>query len=109
MEEINLYEPNPKLKIDDRIILIRMLGDDVPALSKGVVVGFNNQPRYSPSDSGMAYWVEFFDSETGEFITKLTMIPEDDIWIYDIDYYENKDLKEGLFYLTKKNINKVRL
>jgi hypothetical protein len=37
----------------------------------------------------MGYWVEFYDSDTDEFISKLTLIPEDDIWLYDKDYYQS--------------------
>jgi hypothetical protein len=109
MEKRNLNETNPKLNIGDHIILIYMFGDDVPILSKGIVTGINNQPKFKPTDSGMGYWVEFYDSDTNEFISKLTMIPEDDIWVFDKDYYENENLKESLFNITKKNINKVKL
>lgn len=109
MEKRNLNTPNPKLKKDDRIVLIYMNGEDVPIMSKGIVVGLNNQPRFKPTDSGMGYWVEFYDPDTNEFISKLTLIPEDDVWIYDKDYYENETLKEGLFTITKKNINKLKL
>ena len=109
MEKRNLNAPNPKLKKDDRIVLIYMNGEDVPIMSKGIVVGVNNQPRFKVTDSGMGYWVEFYDPDTNEFISKLTLIPEDDVWIYDKDYYENETLKEGLFTITKKNINKLKL
>ena len=40
---------------------------------------------------------------------KIKLLADSDLWVYDIDYYENNDLKEGLFYITKKNINKVKL
>ena len=90
MEERNLNEPNPKLKDKDRIIVWYVKGEDIPTESKGIVVGINNQPRFRPTDSGMGYWVEFYDPETNEFITKLTLIPEDDIWFFDKDYYENQ-------------------
>jgi hypothetical protein len=57
----------------------------------------------------MGYWVEFYDPEDNQFISKLTLIPEGDVWVYDKDYYENETLKESLFLITKKNINKVKL
>lgn len=109
MEKRNLNEPNPKLNVGDRIILIYMYGEDVPPMSKGIVVGLNNQPKFKPSDSGYGYWVEFYDQDTNKFISKLTLIPEDDVWLYDKEYYENETLKENLFFTTKKNINKVKL
>jgi hypothetical protein len=109
MEKRNLSEPNPKLKEGDRIILIYMDGEEIPIGSKGIVVGINGQPRFRPTDSGMGYWVEFYDPEDNQFISKLTLIPEDDVWVYDKDYYENETLKESLFFITKKNINKVKL
>lgn len=109
MEKKNLKETNPKLKVGDRIILVHMSGEEIPIGSKGKVVGFNNQPKMKSTDSGIGYWVEFYDSEDDEYISKLTLIPEEDIWIYDTDYYENQNLKENLFYITKKNINKVKL
>ena len=109
MEKRNLNEPNPKLKEGDRIILIYMDGEEIPIGSKGIVVGINGQLRFRPTDSGMGYWVEFYDPEDNKFISKLTLIPEDDVWVYDKDYYENETLKESLFFITKKNINKVKL
>ena len=109
MEKRNLNTPNPKLEVGDRIMLIHMYGEDISIGSKGKVIGFNQQPKMRSTDSGMGYWVEFYDPDTEKFISKLTLIPEDDVWIYDKDYYENQHLKESLFYMTKKNINKVRL
>lgn len=109
MEKRNLNTPNPKLEVGDRIMLIHMHGEDISIGSKGKVIGFNQQPKMRSMDSGMGYWVEFYDPDTEKFISKLTLIPEDDVWIYDKDYYENQHLKESLFYMTKKNINKVRL
>jgi len=109
MSKQNLNEPNPNLKEGDRIILIHMDGEEISIGSKGIVVGINGQPRFRPTDSGMGYWVEFYDPEDNKFISKLTLIPEVDVWIYDKDYYENEHLKESLFTITKKNINKVKL
>ena len=109
MSEKNFNEPNPKLKEKDRIIVWYVAGEDIPTQSKGIVTGINNLPKHKPKDSGYGYWVEFYDKDTNEFITKLTLIPEDDIWFFDKDYYENENLKESLFSITKKNINKIKL
>ena len=110
MEKENLYIPNPKLVKHDRIILVRMDGDDVPALSKGTVVkNLNNSDELEGEMQEDAYWVEFYDPDTNKFITKIKLLADGDLWIYDIDYYENQHLKESLFYITKKNINKVKL
>lgn len=109
MSKKNLNEPNPKLEEGDRITVLYVAGEEIPVQSKGIVVGINNQPKFKPTDCGYGYWVEFYDPETGDFITKLTMIPEDDIWFFDKDYYENENLKEGLFSITKKNINKIKI
>lgn len=109
MSQKNFNEPNPKLKEKDRIIVLYVEGEEIPIESKGIVVGMNNQPKYKPSDPGYGYWVEFYDKDTNEFITKLTMLPESDIWFFDKDYYENETLKESLFLMTKKNINKIKI
>ena len=108
MEDRNINEPNPKLKEGDRIILIYMMGEDISVGSKGVVVGINGQPRFKPTDSGMGYWVEFYDPENNKFISKLTLIPEDDIWMYDKEYYEKENLEE-YFFIKKQNINKIKI
>jgi hypothetical protein len=109
MSKKNLNEPNPKLKEGDRIVVLYVEGEEIPIESKGIVVGMNNQPKFKPSDPGYGYWVEFYDKDTNEFINKLTMLPESDIWFYDKDYYENENLKESLFSITKKNINKIKI
>ena len=109
MSEKNFNEPNPKLKEKDRIIVWYVAGEDIPTQSKGIVTGINNLPKHKPTDCGYGYWVEFYDKDTNKFITKLTLIPEDDIWFFDRDYYENENLKESLFSITKKNINKIKL
>jgi len=109
MGKKDLHTPNPKLEVGDRIVLGYMDYEDVPIGSKGIVVGMNQQPKMKATDSGIGYWVEFYDPFTSEFISKLTLIPEEDVWVYDVDYYENETLKENLFYTTKKNINKLKL
>jgi len=110
MEKENLYMPNPKLKKGDRIVLVRMDGDDVPPFSKGTVIkNLNNPDELKGEMQEDAYWVEFFDPDTNKFITKIKLLADSDVWIYDIDHYENETLKESLFYVTKKNINKVKL
>lgn len=99
MVKRNLDEPNPKLKKDDRIISYHIKGEEVPFMSKGIVVGINNQPKFKPTDCGYGYWVEFYDPETEDFITKLTMIPEDDVWVFDKEYYESnpENVNESMF------------
>jgi len=110
MEKENLYVPNPKLVTDDRLILVQMDGDDVPALSKGIVVkNLNNPEELKGEMQEDAYWVEFFDPDTNEFLSKIKLLADSDLWVYDIEYYENQHLKESLFFITKKNINKVKL
>jgi hypothetical protein len=105
----NLNEINPELKEHDRIILLHMDGEDVPVGSKGKVIGIINQPKFKSSDPGYGYSVEWTDSETGNFISKLPILPEVDGWMFDKDYYENETLKENLFFITKKNINKIKI
>jgi len=90
MEKRNLNTPNPKLEVGDRIMLIHMDGEDVSIGSKGKVVGFNQLPRMKSTDPHMGYWVEFYDPDTEKFISKLTLIPQEDVWVYDKDYYENQ-------------------
>jgi hypothetical protein len=110
MEKENLYMPNPKLVKHDRIILVGMDGDDVPPLSKGIVIkNLNNPNELKGEMQEDAYWVEFYDPDTNKFITKIKLLADGDLWIYDIDHYENYHLKESLFYVNKKNINKVKL
>lgn len=110
MEKENLYIPNPKLKKGDRIVLVRMDGDDVPPFSKGIVEKNLNDPDELKGEMQEdSYWVSFFDPETNEFLSKIKLLGDSDVWTYDIDYYENETLKESLFFVTKKNINKVKL
>ena len=45
MEKENLYNPNPKLEKNDRIVLVSMDGDEVPPFSKGVVIKNLNNPE----------------------------------------------------------------
>jgi len=87
-----------------------MDGDDVPPLSKGVVIkNLNNPEELKGEMQEDAYWVEFYDPDTNEFLSKIKLLADADIWLYDIDYYQNEHLKESLFFITKKNINKVKL
>lgn len=96
MEKRNLNTPNPKLEVGDRIKLIYMDGEDIPMGSKGVMIGFNNYPKMRSTDSGVGYWVEFYDADSEKFLSKLTLIPEEDIWFYDKEYYNSKSLDESL-------------
>ena len=90
----NLKQINPELEPGDRIILVYM--DDytssVPIGSKGIVHEDPKSykvhvPKFSPKDSGYGYYVSWYD-EDGKFISKLTLLPGDDSWIYDKDYYK---------------------
>lgn len=91
-----LKKINPELEPGDRIILVYM--DDytspIPIGSKGVVhedpeTYKLNRPKFSPKDSGYAYHVTWYDDK-GKTISKLPLEPDDDSWIYDKEYYENK-------------------
>ena len=93
----NLKELNPKLDPGDRIILIYM--DDytnpIPLGSKGIVHNDQetyklNRPKFSPKDSGYAYAVTWYDDE-GKYIGKLPLEPDDDSWIFDKDFYKQKN------------------
>lgn len=111
MEKRNLNTPNPKLEVGDRIKLIHMDGEDIPMGSKGIVIGFNNYPKMRSTDSGTGYWVEFYDADSEKFLSKLTLIPEEDIWLYDKEYYNSKSLDESLneerdLFSNSNNIDK---
>jgi hypothetical protein len=114
-EERNLNELNPKLNPGDRIVLVYM--DDyvsaVPIGSIGIIDSNPktykiNQPKFKKEDCGYGYSVEWFDKdeETGElkFISKLPLLPDADAWIFDRDFYENKQIEETYTFIRKKDI-----
>ena len=87
---------NPKLKKDDRIVLVHMDGESIGAGIKGKVLGVTNTPNMSSKDLGYQYDVQWFDDE-GNPLSKLSLIPEVDAWIFDKDTYESKSLNEIQF------------
>lgn len=87
---------NPKLKKNDRIVLVHMDGESMGAGIKGNVLGVTNTPNMSSKDFGYQYDVQWFDDE-GNTLSKLSLIPEVDAWILDKDYYESKSLNEIQF------------
>ena len=87
---------NPKLKKDDRIVLVHMDGESIGAGIKGKVLGVTNTPNMSSKDLGYQYDVQWFDDE-GNPLSKLSLIPEVDAWIFDKDNYESKSLNEIQF------------
>ncbi len=85
----NLNEMNPELHEGDRIILIQMDGESYPVGSKGIVKGKINQPKFSATDPGYGYAVEWYDPLDDTFIGKLPLLPEADAWIFDREYYQS--------------------
>lgn len=86
---INLNEMNPELREGDRVILIYMEGETYPIGAKGIVKGKINQPKFSVTDPGYGYAVEWFDPIDKTFIGKLPLFPESDGWIFDKEYYQS--------------------
>ena len=76
---------NPELKKDDRIVLVHMDGESLGAGIKGKVIGVENIPKFTSSDLGFQYRVEWYD-ENGKPFSMLSLIPETDAWIIDTDY-----------------------
>ena len=76
---------NPELKKDDRIILVHMDGESLGAGIKGKVIGVENVPKFTSSDIGVQYRVEWYD-ENNNIFSRLSLIPEEDAWIIDTDY-----------------------
>jgi len=85
----DLKEINPELKIGDRVILIHMNDYSVPIGSKGLVTGITPLPKYSKNDPDFGYLMRWFD-ENEKQISSLSLIPNDDAWIYDKEYYESE-------------------
>ena len=83
---------NPELKKDDRIVLVHMDGESLGAGIKGKVIGVENIPKFTSSDLGFQYRVEWYD-ENGKPFSMLSLIPETDAWIIDTDY-EVESLQE---------------
>jgi hypothetical protein len=83
---------NPELKEGDRIILVYMPDENLGAGTKGVVKKIEKTPSFGES-SGYQYAVDWFD-ENGEVISKLSLLPGVDSWLFDPEYNQ-KDLNEG--------------
>jgi hypothetical protein len=75
---------NPELKKGDRIVLVYMDGETLGPGTKGEVLEIGNAPKFSPKDLGYMYSVQWFD-EDGKPISKLSLLPETDAWIFDKD------------------------
>jgi hypothetical protein len=75
---------NPELKKGDRIVLVYMDGETLGPGTKGEVLEIGNAPKFSPKDLGYMYNVQWFD-EDGNPISKLSLLPETDAWIFDKD------------------------
>jgi hypothetical protein len=73
---------NPELKKGDRIILVHMQDESVGIGTKGKVLGKENTPKFSKDDLGYQYRMEWYD-DNGNVISKLSLLPEVDGWIYD--------------------------
>jgi hypothetical protein len=86
----NINQLNPNLEVGDRIILVHMDDEyDLPfGEQKGIVKGIVNTPKFSSSDSGYGYKVEWLDND-GNIISKLILLPDSDAWIFDKEYYKN--------------------
>jgi hypothetical protein len=93
----NFKEINPELKIGDRVILIHMNDYSVPIGSKGLVTGITPLPKHSKNDPDFGYLMRWFD-ENEKQISRLSLIPNDDAWVYDKKYYESNDnINESAF------------
>ena len=94
----NLNELNPTLKKDDRVILIHMSDYSVPIGSKGLVTGITPLPKHSKNDPDFGYLMKWFDDNEKQ-ISRVSLIPNDDAWIYDKEYYESnhENIQEAMF------------
>jgi len=110
---------NPELKKGDRIVLVYMDGETLGPGTKGEVLEIGNAPKFSPKDLGYMYNVQWFD-EDGNPISKLSLLPETDAWIFDkdskieniqeIDFKNLDDLiskGDFLAVFSKKELEKV--
>lgn len=70
---------NAKLKVNDRVLLVYMMGESLSDL-EGVVTSIGNSPKDKPEDSGIMYNMKWFDDD-GKVISTLSLIPETDKWL----------------------------
>jgi hypothetical protein len=109
---------NPELKKGDRIVLAYMDGETLGPGTKGEVLGISKTPSFGGKES-YQYNVQWFD-EDGNPISKLSLLPETDAWIYDkesnieniqeIDFKNIDDLiskGDFLAVFSKKDLEKV--
>jgi hypothetical protein len=82
----NFKQINPELKTGDRIMLLHMDGEDMPSGTKGKVIRIMGTPKFTKDDLGFMYDMEWYGDE-GNVISKLSMSPENDGWVYDKMYY----------------------
>jgi hypothetical protein len=101
--EKNFKEINPELKGGDVIMLLHMEGEPIPTGSLGIVKGKIDQPRFSSTDPGYGYAVEWYDKDTNKFLSKLPLFPEADGWVFNKEYYKSnpENIQESMF----KNID----
>jgi hypothetical protein len=110
---------NPELKKGDRIVLVYMDGETLGPGTKGEVLEIGNAPKFSPKDLGYMYNVQWFD-EDGNPISRLSLLPETDAWIFDkesnieniqeIDFRNLDDLiskGDFLVVFSKKDLEEV--
>lgn len=82
---------NPPLEIGDRIVLIYMPGESLDTGTKGKVTKIEKTPSFG-GEYDFQYGMEWYDDED-EVISRLSMIPDSDSWIFDPEYRKN-DLNE---------------
>ena len=85
---------NPKLKKNDRVILINMPGENLDTGDKGKVIKIGQQPS-SNSEFDYLYEMEWYDDE-GKVIDSLSLLPQSDTWILDPEFSQ-KNLQEARF------------
>jgi len=85
---------NPKLKKNDRVILINMPGENLDTGDKGKVIKIGKQPS-SNSEFDYLYEMEWYDDE-GKVIDSLSLLPQSDTWILDPEFSQ-KNLQEARF------------
>jgi len=100
----NYKQINPELKKGDRIILIHMDDESIIAGTKGEVIEKEKVPKFSKNDLGYQYRMKWYDNE-GNVVSSLSLIPEDDGWIYDKSYYEKES--DQINEIDSRNLDDV--
>ena len=91
---------NPPLKEGDKIILIHMEGESLDPGTKGTVIGIEKVPSFNPNDLGYAYKVEWREDGDDKVISKLSLLPETDSWLFD-----HENIQEVFRFDDKDNEN----